>query len=234
MNQSEFKLRYSRQISLPEIGLDGQIKLKDSKVLIIGCGALGAMVGMQLAGAGVGKIGIVDYDTVDISNLQRQFFFKEKDSGKSKVSLIKRSIKELNSGIEVEAYDFLFTYHSGRMFSEYDFIVDATDNPDSKRMIGQLSQEENKPCTIGGVMGFCGQVMTFLPEEPRFEAYFGNVDSQSFMPCSIGGVLGPTAALCASIQASEVIKYLTGSGKLLTGRVFIFNLLSDSFSVFEL
>ena len=232
---ANLKLRYARQIAIQEIGLNGQQNLLNGRVLVIGCGALGSMVAMQLAGAGIGKIGIADFDTVDISNLQRQFFFKTQETGQSKVEVLEKSIRSLNPDIEITTYNGLITSKKAEeIFPYYDFIVDATDNPDSKQMTGVLSQRHGLPCNIGGVRDFNGQVITLLPKDPRFEEYIGNVPSDGFLPCSLSGVIGPAAALCASVQASEVIKYFTHSGILLSGRLLIFDLLKNTFHTFTI
>lgn len=231
----EVKIRYARQIAVSEIGFEGQKKLLESKVLIIGCGALGSMVAMQLAGAGIGEIGIADFDYVDISNLQRQFFFKEMDAGKPKAKVLEDSIKNLNGRVKVEIYNSIITKKKAKeIFPEYDFIVDATDNPESKKIVGEISLLNKKACSIGGVRDFSGQVMTFLPQDSRFEEYFGSVGSDGFLPCSLSGVMGPAAAFCASILASEAIKYITGSGSLLNGQILLFNLLNNTFQRFSL
>ena len=227
--------RYARQLTLPEIGKEGQAKLGESKVLLIGCGALGSMVAMQLAGAGVGEIGIADFDTVDITNLQRQFFFKTEEAGKSKVDLLFQRIVDLNPETKVNVIREMVTPQRAKeLFQVYDFIVDGTDNPESKRMTGEISKLAGKPCCIGGVSGFSGQLMTFLPDSARFEDYFGETTTEGFLPCSLGGVIGPSAGLCASLQAAEVIKFLTGAGDILTGKLLIFDLLKNSFRVFSL
>lgn len=227
--------RYSRQIAVAEIGRKGQEKLSASKVLVIGCGALGSMVGMQLSGAGVGIIGICDFDTIDISNLQRQFFFTTDESGKPKAEVLAKRILTLNPDIQVRIHSGMITSSKAEViFEDYDFIVDATDNPDSKKMTGKVSRGKGKPCCIGGVRDFSGQVMTLLPDDPRFEDYFGITEADGFLPCSLGGVMGPAAALCASVQASETIKFIAGAGSLLSGRLFLFNLLNNSFRVFQL
>ena len=230
---SELSIRYGRQMAIPEIGREGQEKIKNSKVLVIGAGALGSMVGIELAGAGVGRIGIADYDTIDISNLQRQFFFETEDCGKPKVTKISERINALNPEVEVTVYLTILTPERCEgIFREYDFIVDATDNPESKRMTGEKALKYGKACCIGGVRDFQGQVMTFLPGDSRFEEYFGEASADGFLPCSLGGVMGPAAALCASIQASEALKYITGAGRLLSGKLLLFNLLNNSFKTF--
>lgn len=231
----EDKLRYARQIAVPEVGKKGQAMLCNAKVLIIGCGALGSMVSMQLAGAGVGELGIADYDNVDISNLQRQFFFYADDSGKPKVDLMFERVKNFNPEVKVIKYSGLITAKTAsEIFKDFDFIVDATDNPDSKRMTGEISKKLSKPCCIGGVRNFQGQIMTFLPEDPRFEEYFGQASSEGILPCSLGGVMGPAAALCASIQVSETIKYIIKEPYLLSGKILLFDLLKNNFNILSL
>lgn len=227
--------RYARQIAVPEIGKDGQQKLQLSSVLIIGCGALGSMVAMQLAGAGVGRIKICDFDTIDITNLQRQFFFKTEEAGENKSETLAKRISELNPEIEIEIDKRLITKKLAcELFSSYDFVVDATDNPDSKKITGEVCKEKGKACCIAGVRDFSGQVTTFLPNDSRFEEYFGEVTDGGFLPCSLGGVMGPAVALCASIQANETIKYLTKAGETLSGKILLFDLLKNIFKILNL
>lgn len=229
------QFRYARQLSVREIGPEGQQRINKGSVLIIGCGALGSMVAMQLSGAGVGTIGICDFDTIDISNLQRQFFFKTEEAGKNKSEILAKRIKELNPDVNICVENRLITKKLALdLFPRFDFIIDATDNPDSKKMTGEVSKEKGKPCCIGGVRDFSGQVSTYLPENPRFEEYFGEVSDGGFLPCSIGGVMGPAAALCASVQASEAVKFLSRAGEVLSGKIFLFNLLENKFKVFSL
>lgn len=229
----DLKIRYSRQIAVEDIGLEGQRRILEAKILIIGAGALGSMVAMQLAGAGISTIGIADYDNIDISNLQRQFFFHTKESGKSKVDVISRRISDLNPEVVVKEYKEMITPQKAeQIIPFYDFIVDATDNPASKRMVGEISKKYGKACVIGGVRDFKGQIMTLLPDDPRLEEFFGKGASEGYLPCSLAGVIGPAAALCSSILSSETIKYITKSGELLSGKLLIFDLLSNSFHVF--
>lgn len=235
VDNEDFKRRYSRQIAIPEIGLEGQKKISRSKVLIIGAGALGSMVAMQLAAAGVGVLGIADFDNVEISNLQRQFFFSTQEAGTPKVDIVAKRISAINPSVKVNSYRQLMGENEARnIFPTYDFIVDATDNPDSKRMIDRVAKESYLPCCIAGVRDFSGQVITIMPDNIRFHDIFGDSDPEGFLPCSLGGVGGPAAALCASVQAGEVIKYMTDAGALLNGKLFTFNLLTNSYSVFML
>ena len=231
----ESRLRYARQIAISQIGTEGQEKLLNSRVLIIGCGALGSMIAMQLAGAGIGFIGIADYDNIDISNLQRQFFFNTNEVGESKAKVLAERIKEFNPEIKLNVFhSFINKKLAEEIFEEYDIIIDASDNPDTKRMTGNIAKIKNKPCCIGGVKDFAGQVMTFLPSDPRFEEYFGESADNNFLPCSLAGVIGPAATFCASVQSAEAIKFLTGTGNLLSGKMFIFDLLTNKFMNFSL
>lgn len=235
MATDDSRIRYARQTAVPEIGVKGQKRLRDSSVCVIGCGALGSMVAMQLAGAGVGRLTIADFDTVDISNLQRQFFFRTADAGKSKAALLRDAIAALNPEVEIKCHEELVTKETAAsMFSDCDFIVDATDNPCSKSMVENECSRIGKPCCIAGVSGFHGQVMTVEPGGVRFADVFPDSGDSGVMPCSIGGVMGPAAALCASVQASETIKYLTGAGTTLKGRLLTFDLLDDSFGTYGL
>ena len=227
--------RYSRQVSLEAIGEEGQQRIRNARILIVGCGALGSMAAMELAGAGIGVIGIADFDTVDISNLQRQFFYATENAGILKSQLLAAKITALNPEVTVEIYNDIITEKKARcIFGNFDFIIDATDNPESKKMIGGICMSLGKPCSIGGVGDFHGQVMTLLPDDPRFEDYFGESGSEGFMPCSLGGVFGPAAVVCASIQASEALKYIVNAGELLSRRLLCFNLLNNTFQKFSL
>ena len=228
-------IRYARQIAIEGIGKTGQRKLNNSKVLIIGCGALGSMVAMELAGAGVGEITVIDYDKIDISNLQRQFFYSAYETGEKKVETLAVRMRDLNPETVVTTISGIMTKsRAEEIFGNFDFIIDATDNPESKKITGDVAYGKKKPCCIAGVRDFSGQVMTFLAEDPRFEDYFGSASAEGLLPCSLSGVIGPAAALCASIQAAECIKYLTGYGELLTHRLFYFDLSKNLFKTFQI
>lgn len=227
--------RYSRQISLDYIGEEGQNKLKKSKVLIIGCGALGSMIAMLLAGAGVGEIGLMDDDEVSLSNLQRQLFFKTEDVGCQKAIKLKESIKALNPEVEVNVRSERMTWQNGKLYLDgYDFIADATDNVSSKLMVEELCEAHNKYCCIAGVRGFHGQVMTIRPGGIKFGDIFGLRKCGGERKDKIEGVMGPCASLCASLQASEVIKYLLGKDDLLLDMILTFDLRTMDFNILNL
>ncbi|MBD5337083.1 MAG: HesA/MoeB/ThiF family protein [Bacteroides sp.] len=227
------KTRYSRNEKV--IGKIGQERLKNGSVLVIGCGALGSPAAMYLAGAGVGRIGIVDFDTIDPTNLQRQLFYREADAGKSKAVTLANRMRELNSEVEVEYLETLLTSRNGRqIISAYDFVIEATDNPSSKYLIDELCHDCKKPVTIGGVVGMRGQVTTYVPGHKRFSDFFPvPPEEQGVLPCSIEGVLGPAAGVISSIQASEAIKFISDTGTLLTDRLLLIDLTADGFSLLD-
>lgn len=222
--------RYSRNIKV--IGSEGQRRLSEANVFVIGCGALGGEVAMLLTGAGIGHIAIADYDTIDISNLQRQLFFTEKEAGSPKAEILAGRMRELNSDIEVTCIrECISRKNAATLLKGYDFIIDATDNPATKYMIDDICLQLGLPACIGGVTGWRGQVISVRggseenPDSLRFRDFFPRPDEEAHvLPCMIEGVLGPVAALIASVQASEAIKYFTGKGKMLFDRVFSINL----------
>ena len=224
----EDRIRYARMIAIPEIGMKGVETLKKSHVFITGCGALGSVVAMYLAGAGVGKITIADFDTIDISNLQRQLFYATSDAGKSKARILANRLSALNPECTIECIDSIITEASApALFSQCDFIIDATDNPSSKFVTDKICHELGKPCCIGGVAGFTGQVMSWSPGHVGYsEIFYPEGVEGGFTPCSIGGVLGPAAGVIACCQASEAIKHLTDAGEMLFDKVFFIDLLT--------
>lgn len=233
----EEKVRYSRQTKVEGIGQEGQARLLSSHVFIIGCGALGSMVAMQLAAAGVGEISIADFDTIDVSNLQRQFFFSTDSCGRRKADELRARMLAINPNVKVNVYPQMVTRKNAmQLFEDVDFVIDGSDNPDTKYMTEQVCKELGKPCCVAGVSGWSGQVMTILPGTSLFSEYVPQGDSAGFTPCSIGGVMGPAAAVAASFQASEAIKYLSGSylnqsSELLTDKLLCFDIAKNQYSV---
>lgn len=243
----EEKLRYARQRALPGIGSEGQSRLLASSVAVIGCGALGSLCAMYLAGAGVGRIRICDFDTIDISNLQRQLFFATEEAGQKKSGILAARMRGLNPGIKVEEVESLFSKRTAREILEgIDFVIEATDNPSSKYLTDEICAELEIPCCIGGVREYSGQVITVLPDTLRYsDLYPERPEEGGFTPCGMGGVLGPAAGVVASIQAAEAIKYLSQTRKretaaeaeepgLLTDRLFTFDLADLQAGILEL
>ncbi len=224
--------RYSRQIAIKSVGEEGQRKLREGSVGIIGCGALGSVAAMYLAGAGVGRIGLADFDTIDISNLQRQVFYREDETGCLKLNILKDRICALNKDITIECHNQIIKEDNiANFISRYDFIVDATDNPASKKMIDRWCKQQGKPLTTGGVSATRGQVTTSLPDSRRFSSIYPDVENNGIAPCSIEGVLGPAAGIVASIQASEAIKYFIQPDQILKEKLLIFDLEMNLFQI---
>lgn len=221
--------RYDRQIILPQVGSDGQRKLKNAKVLIIGAGGLGSPAALYLAGAGIGTIGIMDADTVSISNLQRQIIHNTENADQNKAESAKVALQKLNNKITVKAYTYFLTAENAEeIISGYDFIIDAADNFETKFLINDVCVLLKKPFCHAGIMRFEGQVMTYVPEEyPCYRCIFEEIPESGTIPnCSQAGIIGAIAGIAGSIQALEAIKYILGIGELLTGKMFIIDGLS--------
>jgi molybdopterin/thiamine biosynthesis adenylyltransferase len=232
MNLSDSQIeRYSRHIILKDIGYEGQVKLLQSKVLIVGAGGLGAPVALYLAAAGVGTIGIIDGDVVDLSNLQRQVIHFTPDVGRPKVLSAKEKINQLNPDVTVLTYQSLLTVDNALdIIKEYDFVIDGTDNFGSKFLINDACVAANKPYSHGGILRFEGQTLTYTPGNGCYRCVFNQPPPPNAVPsCSQAGVLGAIAGILGTIQATEAVKYLTGKGELLTNRILTFDALAMSF-----
>ena len=218
--------RYSRHILLQDVGVEGQEKISKGKVLIVGAGGLGAPVALYLAAAGVGTIGIIDGDVVDLSNLQRQVIHFTPDVNKPKVISAKEKINLLNPDVNVKTYyDLLTAANAFEIIKDYDFIVDGTDNFPVKFLINDACVMAGKPFSHGGILRFDGQAITVLPGTTAcYRCVFHAPPPANAVPtCSQAGVLGAIAGILGTIQATEVLKYLTGVGDLLTNRLLTFN-----------
>ena len=224
--------RYSRHIILKEVGAKGQKKLLNSKVLIIGAGGLGAPAALYLAAAGVGHIGIVDADEVDLSNLQRQVIHSTADIGKAKVKSAKESMVAINPDVEVTTYRmFVDASNVRELIREYDFIIDGTDNFPAKFLINDACVLEKKPFSHAGIIRFQGQLMTYVPGEgPCYRCVFKNPPPKDAVPtCKQAGVIGAMAGTIGTLQAMEAIKYIIGKGELLTGKLLTYDALKMDF-----
>ena len=222
--EEEFN-RYSRHILLKDVGVEGQEKIRQGKILIIGAGGLGAPVALYLAAAGVGTIGIVDGDVVDLSNLQRQVIHFTADVGVPKVESAKAKMLAINPNVKVNTYrEFLMADNALDIISDYDFIVDGTDNFPVKFLINDACVKAGKPFSHGGILRFEGQTFTHLPGTACYRCLFKSPPPANAVPtCSQAGVLGAIAGMLGTIQAAETLKYLTGVGELLTDRLLTFN-----------
>lgn len=226
------KKRYLPQIRMEEIGESGQQRLSESKVLIVGCGALGSPVAMYLAGAGIDTLYLADFDCVDLSNLHRQVFYEETVLGKKKVECLAERIARLNSQVSIQICDKLLTRRllDDADIIDYDMIVDAADNPATTYMLSDFCQKHNIPLSTAGIRGWNAQIFTYLPGSSSYRDIFPEpTGNEGVLPCSIAGITGPTAAFAASIQAAETINSLLGYMK--SSRLLVANLLNMEFSV---
>ena len=229
--------RYSRHIILKEIGVKGQKKLMNGSVLIIGAGGLGAPAAMYLAAAGVGKIGIADADVVDLSNLQRQIIHTTADVGRPKVESAAETMRAINPDVEVVTYhEFISSANIMDIIKDYDFVLDGTDNFPAKFLINDACVMADKPFSHAGILRFKGQLMTVIPHQsPCYRCVFKTMPPKDAIPtCKQAGVIGAMAGVIGSLQALEAVKFLTGAGELLTGRLLTFDALTMKFHTVKL
>jgi molybdopterin/thiamine biosynthesis adenylyltransferase len=218
--------RYSRHILLKDVGIEGQQKLFDARVLVIGAGGLGSPIALYLAAAGVGTIGIADADVVDISNLQRQVIHFTRDIGQPKVESAANKMRAINPDVLVRTYhEFLLAANIRPILRDYDFILDGTDNFAAKFLINDACVLEHKPLSHGGILRFNGQTMTIVPGESAcYRCVFHAPPPHGSVPtCSQAGVLGAVAGMLGTIQAVEALKFITGAGTLLTNTLLSFD-----------
>lgn len=224
--------RYSRHILLEDVGVEGQLAIMNAKILIIGAGGLGAPVGLYLAAAGVGTIGIADADVVDLSNLQRQVIHFTDDVGRPKVESAAAKMRAINPELKITTYqEFLMAHNIREVIREYDFVIDGTDSFASKFLINDACVLEGKPFSHGGILRFTGQTMTIVPGETAcYRCVFGQAPPADLVPtCSQAGVLGAIAGMLGTIQAAEALKYVTGVGSCLTNSLQMFEALEMDF-----
>ncbi|MCK4960519.1 MAG: molybdopterin-synthase adenylyltransferase MoeB [Planctomycetes bacterium] len=224
--------RYSRHIILEQVGGTGQAKLLDSKVLIVGAGGLGSPAGLYLAAAGVGTIGIIDADTVDITNLQRQIIHHTADLDVNKVDSARAKMEAINPDVTVKTYHTWAKADNIReIIRDYDFVIDGTDNFPAKFLINDACYFERKAFSHAGILRFEGQLITVLPGETTcYRCIFETPPPANAVPsCSQAGVLGVLAGVVGSLQATEAVKYVLGIGELLTGALLTYNALTMQF-----
>ncbi len=224
--------RYERNILLKGIGAEGQKKLLASSALVIGAGGLGSPVAYYLAAAGVGRIGLIDHDRVNLTNLQRQILHFTEDLSRNKAQSGGEKLKRLNPDIRVDIYCERFDSHNSKeLVRNYDIVVDCADGLESKYLINDVCLEERKPFVYGAVRSFTGQVSTFIPGKgPCLRCLFPQSAVSVFIDAAASGVLGAVAGVIGCLQATEAIKVLLGLGEPLLGRLLIYNALSMSFS----
>ena len=230
-------LRYSRHLLIPEVGLEGQRKLKASSALIIGTGGLGSPVSLYLAAAGIGRIGLVDYDVVDSSNLQRQVIHGTSTVGKLKVESARAKLLDLNPGIQIDTYNEPYTSENAlRIAAEYDIILDGTDNFPTRYLTNDVAVFLGKPNVYASIYRFEGQVSVFYAKEgPCYRCLFPEPPPPGLVPsCAEGGVLGVLPGTIGTLQATEALKVLLGIGDPLIGKLLLYNALDMSFDFVKL
>ncbi len=236
LNREEI-LRYSRHLLIPEVGLEGQRKLKNSSALIVGTGGLGSPVSLYMAAAGVGRIGLVDYDVVDSSNLQRQIIHGTSTIGKLKVESAKAKLLDLNPDIQVDVYNEPYTSENAlRIAADYDIILDGTDNFPTRYLTNDVAVFLGKPNVYASIFRFDGQVSVFYAKEgPCYRCLFPEPPPPGLVPsCAEGGVLGVLPGTIGTLQATEALKVLLGIGEPLIGRLLLYNALDMTFDFVKL
>ena len=224
--------RYSRHLIMPEVGMEGQLKLARAQVLMIGAGGLGAPLGLYLAAAGVGRLGIVDFDVVDFTNLQRQITFSTSDVGRPKIQAAKERLAGLNPGIRIDTYETRLTSDNALdLFRDYDIIVDGTDNFPTRYLVNDACVLLGKPNVYGSIFRFEGQATVFnYPGGPCYRCLYSEPPPPGLVPsCAEGGVLGVLPGIVGAIQAMETIKLILGTGEPLAGRLLLFDALAMRF-----
>lgn len=230
-------LRYSRHLIMPEVGMEGQLKLKAAKVLLIGTGGLGAPLGLYLTAAGVGNIGLVDFDIVDFTNLQRQVSFGTTDVGKPKTEAARSRLTNLNPDVDITTYKTKLTSENAlELFQDYDVIVDGSDNFPTRYLVNDACILLGKPNVYGSIFRFEGQVTVFgMPDGPCYRCLYPEPPPPGLVPsCAEGGVLGVLPGIIGSLQAMETIKLLIGRGEPLIGRLLLFDALAPRFRELKL
>ena len=224
--------RYSRHVIMPEVGVEGQRKLKASSILLIGTGGLGSPLALYLAAAGVGRLGLVDYDIVDESNLHRQIIHGQSTIGQSKLDSAESRIRDINPFVQIDKYNEPLTSDNAlRLFEPYDVIIDGTDNFPTRYLVNDACVKLGKPNVYGSIFRFEGQVSVFYAEEgPCYRCMFPTPPPPGLVPnCAEGGVLGILPGTIGTLQATEGIKLLLGIGEPLIGRMLLYDALEMSF-----
>jgi adenylyltransferase/sulfurtransferase len=230
-------LRYSRHLIMPEVGMEGQLKLKAAKVLMIGTGGLGAPLGLYLAAAGVGRIGIVDFDVVDSTNLQRQVIHGTRDIGRPKLDSAADRMHDINPYVEIEKYEVRLTSENALgLFRDYDIVVDGTDNFPTRYLVNDACILTGKPNVYGSIFRFEGQASVFgYDDGPCYRCLYQEPPPPGLVPsCAEGGVLGILPAVVGSIQATETVKLILGKGETLKGRLLLYDALNMKFRELKL
>lgn len=215
--------------------MPGQQAIRDARVLIVGAGGLGSPVALYLAAAGVKKIGIADADTVSLSNLQRQIIHSTVDIGRLKVDSARDSMKALNPDVEVKTYaEFITPENAKAIISGYDIVADCCDNLDSRLLVSDTCVELGLPYVYAAVQRWSGHVFTHVKGSAAFRDFFGQPEPMEELPCALEGILNTVVGVTGSLQATEILKVITGTGDLLTDRILTFDAITMEFNTFTL
>jgi sulfur-carrier protein adenylyltransferase/sulfurtransferase len=230
-------LRYSRHLIMPEVGMEGQLKLKNAKVLLVGTGGLGAPLGLYLAAAGIGRIGLVDFDVVDFTNLQRQVIHGTSDVGRKKLDSAYDSMMEINPHIRIDRHEIaLESSNAFEVLRDYDYVVDGTDNFPTRYLVNDACVLLGKPNVYGSIFRFEGQATVFAyPGGPCYRCLYPEPPPPGLVPsCAEGGVLGILPGLIGMVQATETVKLILGTGEPLVGRLMLYDALAMRFRELKL
>lgn len=223
--------RYIRNMQLEGWGPEAQERVAKAHVLVIGAGALGSAAAMYLAASGVGRITIVDFDNIDITNLQRQLSYTEADLGKPKAETLAMRLRAINSEVEAVAINAMVSARNlaelRALMQQADVVVEGSDNPPTKYLVADMAESMLKPYALGGIAQYSGQALSWRPGAPGYRSVFPDgADAGGYTPCSVGGVLGPLPGIIGSMQAIEALKLITGIGTPLLGRLFTIDALT--------
>ncbi len=230
-------LRYSRHLIIPDVGVEGQRRLKAARVLMVGAGGLGSPIGLYLAAAGVGTLGLVEFDTVDVTNLQRQVIHGTKDVGRPKVASARERIRDLNPPVEVVPHEAMLTSENAlEIIRQYDMVVDGTDNFATRYLVNDACVLLGKPNVYGSIYRFEGQSTIFCTAEgPCYRCLYPEPPPPGLVPsCAEGGVLGVLPGLLGLVQATETVKWIVGAGEPLVGRLLLVDALGMHFRTVKL
>ena len=227
--------RFTRHFSLPEIGIEGQEKLKNAKVLVIGAGGLGSPLLIYLAATGVGTIGIVDDDVVSTSNLQRQILYTSAEVGFKKVKIASQKLTALYPEIEIQTFDLrLDEENAERLFQKFDLVADCTDNYKTRTLIGQVSAKLIKPLAFASVLNYEGQISVFnYKGGPAFNDLYPSIPKDGIYKENEIGLLGVLPGIAGTLQANEIIKIITGYGEVTSCKLLVFNIQENRFNLFS-
>jgi molybdopterin/thiamine biosynthesis adenylyltransferase/rhodanese-related sulfurtransferase/molybdopterin converting factor small subunit len=230
-------LRYSRHLIMPEVGMEGQLKLKNAKLLMVGAGGLGAPLGLYLAAAGVGRIGVVDFDVVDFTNLQRQVIHGTRDVGRKKLDSASDRMHDINPNVQIDRYDVALSSENALdILSGYDLVVDGTDNFPTRYLVNDACVILKKPNVYGSIFRFEGQATVFAyPGGPCYRCLYPEPPPPGLVPsCAEGGVLGILPGMIGIVQATEAVKLILGAGEPLVGRLLLYDALAMKFRELKL